>query len=95
MWRNWFAPYIIGSERLISASRNTICISHLKELDVDLIERKDRIQIQPAEYNLDMHWQGALIEYSGLHGIHRRPITEMIFTCAKFGQTVLKHAGKG
>jgi len=51
MWRNWFAPYIIGSEQLISTSRNTIYISHLEELDVDLIERKDRIQLQPAEFD--------------------------------------------
>jgi hypothetical protein len=81
-WREWVDPYIIDSKRLITVRRNNIRFKHLAELDVDLVERKDGIQIRLADFDLDMHWRDALSEYAGRHETH----------CTEFARTVLKRA---
>lgn len=81
-WREWVDPYIIDSKRLITVRRNNIRFKHLAELDVDLVERKDGIQIRLADFDLDMHWRDALSEYAGRHETH----------CTEFARTVLTRA---
>jgi len=81
-WREWVDPYIVDSKRLITVRRNNIRFKHLAELDVDLVERKDGIQIRLADFDLDMHWRDALSEYAGRHETH----------CTEFARTVLKRA---
>jgi hypothetical protein len=51
-------------------------------LDVDLVERKDGIQIRLAEFELDMHWREALSQYAEQHESH----------CTDFAQAVLERA---
>jgi hypothetical protein len=81
-WREWVDPYIIDSKRLITVRRNNLRFKKLEELDVDLVERKDGIQIRLAEFELDMHWQEALSEYAEQHESH----------CTDFTKAVLKRA---
>ena len=83
-WREWVDPYIIDSKRLITVRRNNLRFKQLEELDVDLVERKDGIQIRLAEFELDMHWREALTEYAGQHESH----------CTDFAQAVLERAGR-
>ncbi|EMA28453.1 hypothetical protein [Haloarcula japonica] len=81
-WREWVDPYIVNTKRLITVRRNNLRFKHLKELDGDLVERKDGIQIRLSESKLDMHWREALSEYAGQHEIH----------CTDFAQAVLQRA---
>lgn len=83
-WREWVDPYIVESKRLITVRRNNIRFKHLEELAVDGVERKDGIQIQLAEFDLDMHWQEALSEYAGRHETH----------CTGFAHEVLERTGR-
>lgn len=81
-WRVWVDPYIVESKRLITVRRNNIRFEHLEDLDVEIVERKDGIQIRLAAFDLDMHWQEALSEYASRHETH----------CTKFAQEVLERA---
>jgi hypothetical protein len=81
-WREWVDPYIVDSKRLITVRRNNLRFKKLGELDVDIVERKDGIQIRLAEFQLDMHWQEALSEYASLHESH----------CVEFAQAVIERA---
>ncbi|MFC4451919.1 hypothetical protein [Halorussus aquaticus] len=81
-WQEWVDPYIIESKRLITVRGNNIRFKQLEELGIDLVERKDRIQIQLAEFELDMHWRDALSVYATRHEDH----------CTKFARAVLERA---
>ncbi|WP_434529937.1 hypothetical protein ACODNH_00455 (plasmid) [Haloarcula sp. NS06] len=81
-WREWVDPYIVDSKRLITVRRNNLRFKQLEDLDVDLVERKDGIEIRLAEFELDMHWREALSKYAGQHESH----------CTDFGQAVLERA---
>ena len=83
-WRGWVDPYIVESKRLITVRRNNIRFKHLEEVAVDGVERKDGIQIELAEFDLDMHWQEALSEYAGRHETH----------CTGFAHEVLERTGR-
>lgn len=83
-WREWVDPYIVDSKRLITVRRNNLRFKQLEKLDVDLVERKDGIQIRLADFDLDMHWREALSEYAGRHETH----------CTDFAQAVLKRADR-
>jgi hypothetical protein len=83
-WQEWVDPYIVDSKRLITVRRNNIRFKHLAELGVDLVERKDEIQIRLAEFDLDMHWRDALAAYAERHEKH----------CTEFARAVLEHAEK-
>ena len=83
-WQEWVDPYIVDSKRLITVRRNNVRFDHLEELDVDLVERKDGIQIRLAEFDLDMHWRDALGEYAERHEEH----------CTAFARVVLERAAK-
>lgn len=48
-WREWANTYIVDSKRLITVRRNNLRFKQLEDLDVDLVERKDGIQIRLAE----------------------------------------------
>jgi hypothetical protein len=81
-WQEWVDPYIVDSKRLITVRRNNVRFQHLAELGVDLVERKDGIQIRLAEFDLDMHWRDALAEYAEQHEEH----------CTEFARAVLERA---
>lgn len=81
-WQEWVDPYIVDSKRLITVRRNNIRFKQLQELDVDLVERKDGIQIQLDEFELDMHWRDALSTYATRHEVH----------CTEFARAVLERA---
>lgn len=82
-WREWVDPYIVDSKRIITVRRNNLRFKQLvEELGIDLVERKDGIQIRLADYELDMHWRDAFSEYAGTHEAH----------CTDFAQAVLKRA---
>jgi len=83
-WRGWVDPYIVDSKRIITVRRNNLRFKKLEELDIDLVERKDGIQIRLAEFELDMHWRDALSEYAEQHESH----------CTDFAQAVLQRAGR-
>ncbi|RDI69576.1 hypothetical protein [Halopelagius longus] len=81
-WQEWVDPYIVDSKRLITIRRNNIRFKQLQELGVDLVERKDGIQIQLDEFELDMHWRDALSTYATRHEDH----------CTEFARAVLERA---
>jgi hypothetical protein len=81
-WREWVDPYIVESKRLITVRRNNIRFKQLDALGADIVERKDGIQIQLADFDLDMHWRDALTEYAGQHETH----------CIAFARAVLERA---
>jgi len=81
-WREWVNPYIVDSKRIITVRRNNLRFKRLQEFGVDLVERKDGIQIRLAEFELDMHWRDALTTYAGRHEKH----------CTDFAQNVLEQA---
>lgn len=66
-WQDWVDPYIVDSKQLIAVRRNNVRFKHLEELNVDLVERKDGIQIPLADFELDMHWREALEKYAVHH----------------------------
>ncbi|WP_433631273.1 hypothetical protein [Halomicrococcus sp. NG-SE-24] len=78
-WRDWVDPYIVDSKRLITVRRNNVRFKQLRELGVDIVERKDGIQIALAEFELDMHWRDALSTYATRHEQH----------CIDFARAVL------
>lgn len=69
-WAEWVDPYIVESKRIVTIRRNNVRFRHLRELGVDLVERKGGIQIRLDEYDLDMHWRDALSEYAKRHEEH-------------------------
>ncbi|MFC5973945.1 hypothetical protein ACFPYI_21695 [Halomarina salina] len=81
-WQEWVDPYIVDSKRLITVRRNNIRFKQLQELGVDFVERKDGIQIQLDEFELDMHWRDALSTYAIRHEDH----------CTEFAHAVLERA---
>ncbi|QLD89094.1 hypothetical protein HWV07_08645 [Natronomonas salina] len=83
-WQEWVDPYILESKRLTTVRRNNVRFKQLQELDVDLVERKDGIQIRLAEFELDMHWRDALSRYATRHEDH----------CTEFARAVLMRAGR-
>ena len=83
-WQEWVDPYIVASKRLITVRRNNVRFKQLEELGVDLIERKDGIQIRLAESELDMHWRDALSRYATRHEDH----------CTEFARAVFLRAGR-
>jgi hypothetical protein len=83
-WQEWVDPYIVDSKRLITVRRNNVRFQRLEELGVDLVERKDGIQIRLTDFELDMHWQEALSTYASRHEQH----------CTAFARSVLKQTDR-
>lgn len=81
-WQEWVDSYIVDSKRLITVRRNNLRFKQLEELGVDLVERKDGIQIRLTEFELEMHWRDALSTYARRHEEH----------CTAFAHVVLKRA---
>lgn len=84
-WQEWVDPYIVDSKRLITVRRNNIRFKQLQELGVDRVERKDGIQIQLDDFELDMRWRDALSTYATRHEDH----------CTEFARAVLERAERG
>ena len=83
-WREWVDPYIVESKRLITVRRNNLRFKQLEALGVDLVERKDGIQIRLADFDLDMHWREAYETYASQHEAH----------CTTFARAVLDRADR-
>lgn len=83
-WQEWVDPYIVNSKRLITVRRNNVRFKQLVDLGVDRIERKDGIQIELDEFELDMHWQKALSTYARQHESH----------CTEFARSVLEQVDR-
>lgn len=83
-WQAWVDPFIVKSKRLITVRRNNVRLKKLEELNVDIVERKDGIQIRLAEFDLDMHWREAHSTYARLHESH----------CTEFAKAVLDRADR-
>lgn len=81
-WQEWVEPYIVESKRLTTVRRNNLRFKQLEELGVDLVERRDGIQIRLAEFQLEMHWRDALSTYARRHEEQ----------CTAFAYAVLKRA---
>jgi hypothetical protein len=81
-WKEWVDPYIVESKRLITVRRNNVRFDRLLDFGVDIVERKDGIQIHLADFELDMHWSEALSPYAERHEDH----------CVEFARTVLNRA---
>lgn len=78
-WRDWVDPYIVTSKQLITVRRNNVRFQHLEELGVNIVERKDGIQISLSDFDLDMHWRTAQSQYAEIHEKH----------CTAFAKAVL------
>lgn len=79
-----------GGERLLALSsdlatrRNNVRFQKLRELGVNLVERKGGIRIRFDDYDLDMHWREAQREYAERHEEH----------CVGFVREVLERADR-
>lgn len=83
-WQEWVDPYIVDSKRLITVRRNNLRFKQLEELDVEVVERKDGIQIRLDTFELDMHWREALATYASRHESH----------CMGFARSILEQADR-
>lgn len=81
-WTEWVDPYIVESKRLITVRRNNVRFERLRELGVDLVERKGGIRIRLRDYDLDMHWREALSLYAERHEDH----------CIRFAREILQRS---
>jgi hypothetical protein len=83
-WQQWVDPYIVESKQIITVRRNNLRFKQLQELGVDVVERKDGIAIELADFELDMHWRDALSRYAHQHEQH----------CTGFARAVLETADR-
>lgn len=83
-WREWVDPYIVESKRLITVRRNNVRFERLASAGVDIVERKDGIQIVLADFELDLPIHEAQTEYAERHESH----------CTEFARTLLEESDR-
>jgi len=83
-WSSWVDPYVVESKQLVTVRRNNVRFQMLRELGVDLVERKGGVRIRLNDYDLDVHWREALREYAERHEEH----------CVGFAREVLERADR-
>jgi hypothetical protein len=66
-WMKWINPYIRESKRLLTVRRNTTAFNLLEKWGCNVIERKDGIEINLSESELDMNHSETLVEYADRH----------------------------
>lgn len=66
-WKEWVNEYIAESKRLLTVRRNTTAFSLLAEWGCDVVMRKNDIEIDLAEYNLDLTRSEAYEYYGDVH----------------------------
>lgn len=66
-WKRWVNEYIIESKRILTVRRNTTAFSLLAEWGCDVVKRKNDIEINLAEYNLDLSQSDAYEYYGDKH----------------------------
>lgn len=66
-WQEWVDPYIVDSKRLLTIRRNTIPFRLLDGWGCDVVLRKDGIEIELAEYDLEIPRSEALSTYAAHH----------------------------
>jgi prophage maintenance system killer protein len=66
-WKQWVDDYIVQSKRLLTVRRNTTAFSLLEQWGCEIVERKGDIEIELAEYELDMSHSEALRTYAEQH----------------------------
>lgn len=72
-WQTWVDDFIVDSKRLLTVRRNVGPFRYLSNLGCQTVRRKGGIDIQLAEYDLDVHPRTALTEYAVRH--EQRTIT--------------------
>jgi len=66
-WKAWVNEYIAESKRLLTVRRNTTAFSLLAEWGCDIVIRKNGIEIDLAEYDLDFTRSEAYAYYGDVH----------------------------
>jgi len=66
-WKKWVNEYIIESKRILTVRRNTTAFSLLAEWGCDVVKRKNDIEIDLAEYTLDLSQSDAYEYYGDKH----------------------------
>lgn len=66
-WKKWVNEYITESKRLLTVRRNTTPFSLLAEWGCDTVVRKDDIEIDLAEYDIDFTRSEAYAHYGNVH----------------------------
>jgi len=66
-WKKWINEYIIESKRLLTVRRNTTAFGLLAEWGCDVILRKNNIEINLADYDLDFPQSEAYEYYAHQH----------------------------
>jgi prophage maintenance system killer protein len=66
-WKAWVNEYIAESKRLLTVRRNTTAFSLLAEWGCDIVIRKNGIEIDFAEYDLDFTRSEAYAYYGDVH----------------------------
>lgn len=82
-WKKWVNEYIIESKRILTVRRNTTAFSLLAEWGCDIVKRKNEIEIDLREYNLDLSQSDAYGYYGDKH-------TDL---CTEFLTESVKRAG--
>jgi hypothetical protein len=66
-WKSWVNEYIMESKRLLTVRRNTTAFSSLAEWGRDIVMRKNDIEIQLTEHDLDFNRSEAHEYYGERH----------------------------
>ncbi|WP_225307739.1 MULTISPECIES: hypothetical protein [unclassified Haloarcula] len=66
-WREWVNGYINESKRLLTVRRKNVLFKHLYSFGARTLERKHAVEIDLAEYELDMYPSEAKIAYAEKH----------------------------
>jgi prophage maintenance system killer protein len=66
-WKEWANEYIAESKRILTVRRNTTMFSLLAEWGCNVVKRKNDIEIELANYELDMNPSEAYEYYEGVH----------------------------
>lgn len=66
-WKAWVNEYIAKSKRILTVRRNTTAFSLLAEWGCDVVKRKNDIEIELADYDLDFTRSEAYEYYGDVH----------------------------
>ncbi len=66
-WRDWVNPYIRQSKRILTIRRNNVRFKALHGYGCKTVVRKGDIEIDLADWELDMHYRDAWTQYAIEH----------------------------
>lgn len=82
-WREWVDPYIRQSKRILTVRRNNIRFKQLREYGCKTVVRKGGIELDLADWELDMHYRDAWTHYARKH--------ERL--CVRFAEEITERTG--